>query len=403
MKVYVARQPIFNIKKEIYAYELLFRDSMSNIFPEIDGDEATSKLLSSSFMSMEMGRLLGNKNAFINFPRDLLLQKTPTLFPRDKITVEILEDVEPEDDVVEACREIFQMGYDIALDDFVFRPELLPLIKIARIIKIDFKSMPLDQVKHLVEKLSDFKGALLAEKIETYAEFEEAVNLGFTYFQGYFFSKPEILTGREILPSQSRLLMVVAEVNRQEVSFDAVEKHILSDVSMSYKLLCYINSAYLNRVNEITSIRQALTLLGEREIRRFISLIVISELASEKPDELVRISIIRARFCELLGQAGGEDVDVSEFFIMGLFSLMDAMLDSSMESILENLPLPERVKTALTGGHGILSPYLTLVKNWERGSWKEVKQLALDIGVGSDSIPAFYLDAVEWAGSYSGA
>jgi len=400
MKVYVARQPIFKKNKKLYGYELLFRGGMSNAFPDIDGDTATSKLLSNSYFNIGMDQLTGGKVAFINFTQDLLVRKIPMMFPIDNMMVEILEDVNPNKEFVNACLDIFKAGYAIALDDFVFKEELKPLIKLAQIIKIDFMLTPIEEIKQLVNMLKGSKIKFLAEKIETYDEFKTALSMGFTYFQGYFFSKPEILSGEEITPSKITLLQIVGEANKKDCNFDKLEKLINRDVSISYKLLRYINSAFFKRACEISTIKHAIVLLGEKEIKRFISLVATAELASDKPDELVRTSIIRARFCELLGLNSRNGADVSELLLMGLFSLIDAMLDKTRENIMQNLPLSKNIKQALIETKGELVDYLKFVSYYETANWDPCGSIISKIRVDEDKIPEFYQDAVNWADSY---
>jgi len=400
MDVYVARQPIFDRNKKIFAYELLFRDGLSNCFPEIEGDVATSKLLTTSFLTIGIDRLSNGKMVFINFTKELLARKIPTMFPKEKIMVEILETIEPEEEVVKACRDIAHKGYQIALDDFLYKTELEELIALAKIIKIDFKLLPIEEIKKLLDKLADNQVKLLAEKIETYEEFKVALDMGFTYFQGYFFSKPEILKSKEIATSKLHFLHIISEVNKEEnYSLEKLENLINRDVSISYKLLRYINSVFFGRIQYISSIRQAIVLLGQKEIGKFILLVATAELACEKPAELIRTSIIRARFCELLGM-NSESNRHSELFLLGLFSLIDAMLDNRMEKIMEKLPLSESIKLALVKGKGELSDYLKIASSYEAGSWKECSILASNIGVNKDKIPGYYIEAVSWADAY---
>ena len=302
MDVYVARQPIFDSETHLYAYEFLFRDGLSNAFPDLDGDTATSRLLTNTFFTIGIDRLSGQKKFFVNFTRDLLLKRVPTMFPADSLVVEILEDVEPEAELVEACREISAAGYTVALDDFLFRPELKPLIELAHIIKIDLRQTPINRAEKLIRALGGHRLTFLAEKVETHEEFEQAKELGFELFQGYFFSKPEIVQGKDIKPAKITLLQLIQETRRPDCNIDDLDRLINRDVSLSYKLLRYINSAFFRRLMEITSIRHAIALLGERELRQFIALVATAELAQDKPQELIRSAIIRARFCELLGE-----------------------------------------------------------------------------------------------------
>ena len=322
------------------------------------------------------------------------------MFPPEKMTVEILEDVDPNEQVISACTDIAKAGYSLALDDFVFKNELQPFIKLADIIKIDFMMTPIDEIQKMVNRFKGNGIKLLAEKIETYEEFENALSMGFMYFQGYFFSKPEIISGKEIAPSKITLLQIVGEANKKDCSFEKLEKLINRDVSISYKLLRYINSAFFKRACEISTIKHAIVLLGETEIKRFISMVATAELASDKPEELVRTSIIRARFCELLGLHSNNGADVSELFLMGLFSLIDAMLDNKMEDIMQTLPLSKNIKQALLKGKGDLSDYLKLVSSYESANWETFSSIIPKININEKKFPEFYQDAVNWADSY---
>lgn len=399
MDVYVARQPIFGKNRKIYAYELLFRGGVSNAFPDIDGDTATSKVLATTFLTMEMDQVSAGKRVFINFTRDLLLSRLPSMFPREKITIEVLESVSPEQEIVAVCREMAHKGYEIALDDFSYEPELKPLIELAKIIKIDFRATPMEEIAEYVKKLSPLGVKLLAEKVETHDEFQQAVDMGFAYFQGYFFSKPEVLQGKDISPSKINLMQIMAEANKEDMRFDELEKIVTRDVSISYKLLRYMNSAYFRRMREISSVKQAMILLGQKGIRRFISLIIMAKLSSGKPDELLRCSIIRARMCELLGKDANTKPDDSELFTLGLFSLIDAILDGEMQKLMEMLPLSKGIKEALVSGSGPLSDFLRLVKAYETGDWETFAVKVSRIGLVEEKIPDLYLDAVGWADS----
>jgi c-di-GMP-related signal transduction protein len=397
MEVFVARQPIFNKKKKIVGYELLFRGGMSNIFPSIDGNIASSSLLAESFFSIGMERLTGGKKAFINFTRELLIQKVPTMFPQSAMMVEVLEDVEPTPEVIEACREMASEGYQIVLDDFIYRAEFKPLLAFSKIIKIDYMASSAQEIKASLNLMAGYPVKFLAEKVETPEAFQEALEMGFEYFQGYFFSKPVVVKGRDIPPDRISLLRVMAEVNKEDYKLEELEMHISHDVSMSYKLLRLINSSYFRRVREISSIRQAIVLLGEKGIRQFISLIAMSHLASDKPDELVRASIVRARLCELLGKETPRAVDSSSLFTLGLFSFIDAILDDEMGAIMKRLPLSANIKMALVEGTGELMDYLALVHAYESANWETVFDLAARLGIQEEKMPALYINAVGWA------
>ena len=398
MDVFVARQPIFDRLRHVYAYELLFRSGMSNAFPGVDGDEATSSLLSSSFFTVGIEQIASGHKAFINFTEDMLVQGVPAMFPRDCVVVEVLEDVRPTEDVISACRELVRKGYLLALDDFVYQDNLVPLIELAAIIKVDFRLTPLAQIKDMVATLKQYPCRLLAEKIETHEEFALADSMGFVYFQGYFFSKPEVLKNKDIPSSQMALMQLIVKVNQADFEVSDIEKLVTQDISISYKLLKYLNSAYYSRLQPITSIHQAIAFLGGKGTRLFVSLIATSKLSEHKPDELIRTACIRARFLEQIGMA--QNLDHGDCFMLGLFSLLDAMLDVSMDVLMGQLPLSEDITQALVHKTGRLYPLLQLIVLHEVGEWNEMKTLQTQLAFDEHSIMTYYLDAVRWAESF---
>lgn len=397
MKLYVARQPILDRKKNLYAYELLFREGLNNYFPVIDGDEATSKVLSGSFFTMGLEKITGKKLAFINFTKNLLYQETPLLFPPKTTVIEVLEHISPEPVILERLKRFSQKGYTIALDDFKVRPGMKELIDVSDIVKIDFRSTPPQMLEPLVVYMKKRNLHLLAEKVETLEEFQNALNLGFDYFQGYFFCKPEILMAKDVSSTNMNLLTILAEVNKRDFDFGKIETVFVQDVSISYKLLRYINSAFFKISSEITSIKEAALYLGQDELRRFVSLIAMSKIARNKPDELVRQACVKARFCEAVGKKCRATVNPGELFTAGLFSNIDAILDQPMAEIMRKLPLSRRIKETLMGNKTELSIYLDLIYCYENVDWGRVRQFAKTLALPEDEIPAIYAQACESA------
>ncbi len=396
MDIYVARQPIFDKNRKVFAYELLFRHSMENYMPKVDGDSATSSVLSSSFLNLGLESLSGGRNVFINFTKNLILNLIPLMFPAKDTIVEILETIEPTPDVIEACKTLKKKGYTLALDDYVFDSVHNAFLEVADIVKVDFMGVSLDEIRNKVSGLPS-RIRLLAEKIETWEEFRAAIDMGFTLFQGYFFCKPEVVKGREVPATSMALLGIMKEVNNRDLDFEKVTDKISKDVAISYKLLRYINSAFFKRVNEITSIKNALVYLGQDELRRFMSVILMSNLAGSTTPELAIASCIRARFCERLGDYGKKTQAHQELFTFGLFSLIDAILDQPMEKIMENLPLSDTIRDALVNQKGLLSDYLKLVVAFEKGEWKRLDSQARSIGVEAEMLPVLYTESVAWA------
>jgi c-di-GMP-related signal transduction protein len=304
MEVFVARQPIFDIQQKVFAYELLFRVGKETSFSGLDGDEATSEVICRSFFAIGMDAMTGGKRAFINFTGNLLLSEIPLLLPKEIVVVEILENVDPTPEVVEACRRLKKEGYILALDDFVFEPRFKPLLALADIVKVDFTLTKGEERRRVVKMLDNGHLKFLAEKVETREEYNQAVAMGYSYFQGYFFSKPVLLSGKDMASNRIHPLKVLRELNKPEIEFPTIEKLVLQDIAMTYQLLKFINSASFGFRKEIGSVRQALVLLGRKELMKWVSLIALRSVSKGKTDELIVVCMIRARFGELIGQKG---------------------------------------------------------------------------------------------------
>ncbi|MEJ2662088.1 MAG: HDOD domain-containing protein [Desulfobacteraceae bacterium] len=404
MDAHVARQPIFDIRKKISGYELLFRDQTARYNPNVDGDVATSTVLANSYFSIGMDSLVGDKKSFINFTQSLLQQKYPLLLPKEATVIEILENVQPTPKLISACMEMARKGYTFALDDFTYAPELQPLIELAHIIKFDFRLTSAEIIQDYLRKIKRQDNLiLLAEKIETHEEFQQALDMGFNLFQGFFFCKPELISSKEIPGNQLALLQIMAAVNRPEFDIGEIETLIAPDVSLAYKLLRYINSAFFAKAQKISSIQQALVYMGETEIRRFVSLIAMSNLAQDKPGELIRAACVRGKFCELLGGVIQQQVAPSELFTLGMFSLIDAILDQPMQIVMKELPLANDIKTALIDRKGRLIGYLLLVETYEKGQWEQMTKVAQVMKIQEEKLPELYLEACKWSNSFMNA
>lgn len=399
MDAYVARQPIFDRKKRIFAYELLFRNSLENYMPKVDEDMASSQILSSTYYTIGLEKITSGKRAFINFTQNLLEDMAPLFFPKATTVVEILENVKPSGKIIDALKAIRKNGNIIAMDDFVFSKESIVFLQHVDIIKIDFKSTSADVAESIIKKVSEagYKTLFLAEKIETEAEFQNALRMGFSYFQGYFFCRPEIIKGRQISTSQVSLLKIVSEVNQHDFDISRIETFIERDVNLSFKLLKYINSAYFKRMREISTIRDALMMMGTDELKRFVTLMAISQMDASKPNALIYTSAFRAKFCELCARASTRDDCSGELFTLGIFSLIDAILDQPMESIMNQLPLAPKIKAALTSGEGPMSHYLKLTEAYERADWASVSRLCSTIELNEADLPSLYIDACAWS------
>jgi len=397
MYFYAARQPILDREKNLYAYELLFRDGLDNVFPDIDGDEATSKMIAGSQFNFGLDDFLGDKPGFINFTLDTLLKKFPSMLPKEQVVVEILETVQPGKKLLAEVQQLKEEGYIIALDDYIHQPVWRHFYPFIDIIKIDFRSTDaatIDQILLAVAPFPHIK--LLAEKVETNAEFQNALDMGFSYFQGYFFSKPEMLQSKALSPAQMTLAELLYETSKSEMDLAQITSIFERDVNLSYKLLRYSNSAVFKRRSEIETIKQALVVLGQTELKKFLSVLFTAQVSSEKPAELMRLAMTRAKFAEGIALLHRQ-TDTAKAFLTGMMSLMDAILDEPMSSVLTKLPLAKDIKDALVGEPGLLSEYLALVKCYERAEWQEANLAIAKLKLDPKVLPDKYHEAVQWA------
>ncbi|RMF11000.1 MAG: HDOD domain-containing protein [Candidatus Neomarinimicrobiota bacterium] len=397
METFVARQPIFDKQENIFAYELLYRESRENAYSMSDADAATSKVIVDSFLMLGVDNLTGGNPAFINMTYNLLLEEYVSLLPKENVFVEILENVEPDEHVVDVCRKLKSDGYTIVLDDFEFEEKYLPLIELADIIKVDFRLSPEEEQAAIVKRFPQRNIRFLAEKVETREEFKRALEMGYTLFQGYFFGKPHIISGQGIPPQLNHYIRLLHEINKPEPNFKNIETIIKKDLSLSYKLLRYINSAFFGLRQKVNSILHALTLLGVMEIRKWSSLVFIANMSKNVPEELVVQSVIRARFAESLANPIGQPKRRDDLFLMGLFSLIDAIVNQPMETVLEKIPIQDDVKAAIMDRSGTLGTVLNCVTAYERGEWDQVTQYCQELSIDESQLPVHYINALKWA------
>lgn len=398
MYFYAARQPILDKEKKLIGYELLFRDGVDNVFPDIDGDEATSRLIEGSQFNFGLEDLTDNKPAFINFTLDTLQKGYPLLLGKDHVVVEILETIQPGKRLLALVKDLKEKGYTLALDDYIHRPVWRHFYPFIDIIKIDFLSSEAESIKEVIEAIKPFPHIkLLAEKVETHEKYQLALDLGFSYFQGFFFSKPEMVQSKTLPPSEMALAELLYETSSVDLNLKKITEVFERDVNLSYKLLRYSNSAAFKRRAEISTIKQALIVLGSEEIKRFLSLLFAAQVAADKPAELIRLSLTRARFAELLAISHGKFRDTGMAFLTGMMSLMDAILDEEMSSVMNKLPLANDIKVALLKDEGLLASYLRLVKQYEQANWQNANEIQQALGLKPEEVPDAYHDAVNWA------
>ncbi|RIW35109.1 HDOD domain-containing protein [Bacillus salacetis] len=403
MEVFVARQPIFDDNEETMAYELLYRNNQENAFPNINGDRATADVIINSFLNIGIDQLSGGKPCFINFTETLLKLKVPTYFHPREIVVEILETVKPSPAIITICRELRQLGYKVALDDFVFDkedPNCRELMKQADYIKVDMLATSEEKREEieLIARLLDIK--LLAEKVETRADYDEARKRGYTLFQGYFFSKPVILSTYDVPIYFHSYYDVIQSLEMNEPSIQKISELIERDISLSYKLLKLINSPAYRPKQKINSIRQAIMLLGLVEIKRWIYVLAIRDMtgsSNQMSDEVIKLCLIRAKMCELISAAAIGDEVPSSYFLTGMFSLMESIIGQPIETILKDMPLQDDICDALKGKDNHLGKVLDLVVAIETADWESANMLGQDLGLAQSDINQYYADSCQWA------
>ena len=394
---FLARQPIYDRKLEVFGYELLFRSGESGHADFADADQATSQVILNAFMEIGLEQIVGNRIAFINLTRAFIMGHYPLPFPPAQGCLEILEDIKVDAELVEAVRHLSAQGYTIALDDFVYDETLRPLVKLADIIKIDVLVLDRAELKRHVTLLRKFGAKLLAEKVETQEDYAFCRDLGFDYFQGYFFCKPKIISGVRMPANRLVALRLLAGLQNPDIRVDELEALVSQDVTMSYKLLRCINSAFYSLPHKVESIRQAIIILGSQWLKTWVSLMVLANI-DDKPRELMITAMVRAKMCELLATAAGQK-GAERFFITGLFSVLDAMMDRPLDELLKTLPLSDDISAALLQHQGPLGPTLQCVLAYDRGDWDEVHCPVLS----TSEVTQTYLDAIAWAGQVAQA
>ena len=390
---YVARQPIFDRAEQVFGYELLFRDGLENAFSG-DTDEASRATLDRSLL-MGLDVLCDGRRAFVNCTRDTLINGLVTLLPSAMTVVEVLESVPADAEVISACQNLKEAGYLIALDDFVADDPREPLAEMADIIKVEMQLTTEEQRSQLIKRFGPWRSRMLAEKIETQGDFVRARDQGFVYFQGYFFRRPEMMNTRDMPANRLNYLRMLKEVSRPELDVAELEKLIKTEASVCYRLLRYLNSPMFGFKSEIHSVRHALSILGERDVRRWVRLVAAVGAGQEKTSDLVLSALVRGRFGELLAPrvAHGD----SDLFLLGLLSLIDAMLEMPMQEVLERVPLDQATKAVLLGQPSVLRPVFQLMLAHESGEWGAATELSDVLRLDSEEVAGYYWQAQQWA------
>ena len=395
---FIGRQAILDQRKNVYAYEILFRSGLKNAFdPNLDGNVATQSVMVNAMLDFGMNKLVSDKHAFINFTEQNLLSRAPKLLPAENVVVEILETVQPTPEILEVVQELKKEGYKIALDDFVLLPGYEPLIEMANIIKVDFRITTDPKERKKLREVLPKHVRLLAEKIETEEEFQQALAYGYVLFQGYFFCKPAILHQKRLTSNALSKVRLLREINRQNVDFSSIAGVISSDTNLVHKLLTYINSAGIGLTNHVSNLKQATVLLGASGVRRWVTLVSLQTFSEDKPPELFTLSLLRAKFCELIAtdiKRPGLTPDTG--FLLGIFSLLDVLLSLPMEDVLKEVALSDELNAALLGEDNDLRHLLDLVIAYEKGDWDAVITCCDSVKLPVDHLKPTYDKVLEW-------
>ena len=399
--VLLARQPIFDRNLQTWGYELLYRNGPTNHCEDTGAPgQATANVIVNYLLNTGLNRLVGSALAFINVDRETLLGGNLVTLPRNKVVFEILETVEPDAEVIQACTELRSKGFMLALDDVDHQLQPGPLLNLASLIKVDFQKTTPACRKELVNRYGPGGTTMLAEKVESEEEFEQAVSFGYQYFQGYFFARPALVFGRPLPISTLALLRILGELASSDVSVNRLEVLVKQHVSLSYKLIRYINSGAFAWRGSIQSLRHALALMGMDQLRKLLSLMVVADINGKGPRELLVTALVRARMSETLGPSFGLESREASLFLMGLFSLLGAILHRPLDEVLNELNLEPDVSDALLGRSPSDDPLPRLfafVVACESGDWPSLAAAAECAPINLHGVSEQHIEALQWA------
>jgi c-di-GMP-related signal transduction protein len=384
---YIAKQPILDANERVFGYELLFRDGPESLFSGVSSSHASLNTMDYS-LAFGTGAVTGEKLAFVNCTRELLVNGLVTLLPPDKTVLEILEDIAPDPEVLQACHRLRSLGYQLALDDFLESNLNSPFLDLVSLVKVDIRASKRAAQVRIAQELGRRGHVLLAEKVETRQEFEFLRDQGYQYFQGYFFCRPIILETHDIPAAQLNQLRLLRAISDPSLNLKQLDGIIRLDVSLSYRLLRYLNSAAFG-LHRIRSVMHALVMLGESEIRKWVAVVIAGILGQDKTPELVRLAVVRAKFCESLAPASKSE----SYFLTGIFSLLDAMLDKPMSQVALELPVSDECRIALLRGENTLAALLRQCERCERGDFQNL----INNQTREDAVFSTFQEATLWA------
>lgn len=395
--IFAARQPIFDRASEVAGYEILFRDSPENRFTATDPDAASAATIERGTTAFGLEALAGERTVYVNLTRQALLGEFYRMLPPERSVIELLESVEPDRAVLDACRRARDAGYRLALDDFTDAPRERPLLEFASVVKVDFRAAPSACDPALLDPLRARGVTLLAEKVETREEHHAALDAGYDLFQGFYYCRPRMIETRDLPPSRLAALRFLAEVSRPDASFERLEAVFRDDVGLTVRLLRYLNSAAFGWRHEVTSLRHALSLMGLEPLRRWAVMIGLLKLGEEHPSELCVTALSRARFAEELGPEVGLGPRRLELFLTGMLSVVDTLVGRPLHEVLAQLAVPGSVRAALLEGRNALGSVLRLVRAYERGDWAAVEEARAGRPVEDRLLASAYVQSVRWA------
>lgn len=396
MFAYIARQPILDANMDVQAYELLFRDGKNNCFPDIQPDEATSKILTNNYLTLGLEEVAGHKTAYINFHKDTLLNDFTSVLNPEHVVVEIVETIPTTREMVEACKRIKDKGYTLALDDHNFDPRWDVFLPYIDIVKVDTHRADIATMQRELPRFQQANVKLVAEKVETRDQFDAMSNLGFDLYQGYFFARPQVIKNRNLPTSKLAMLQLLQETSNSHFDMQRVAGIFERDVGLTYMLMRFINNPMVNKRYEITSIKHALNYLGEVELKKFIALVSLAKIGEDRPFELLHMSLVRAKFCELLSLQRKDNDNPPKGFLVGLFSLLDAMLEQDTRSVVARLPIDKEIKEALLGNDGRLRRYLLTARAFESANWLNLIRLSKALEVDQRTLHHLFNQAIVW-------
>ena len=393
MDVFVARLPVFEGDKVVLGYELVFRSDFQDYYKAAQAHKATVDLMA----FVNFNELTDGKRGFVDFSKELLMMEFPLLFSAESMIASLPADMPVDDDVLERVKDLKTRGYTIALSNFTVESLQSPLASLASIVKLETSLLTSQEQKRICAMCKSLGVKVLARGIVLPEQLKVATGLGYDYFQGEFFSKPVVTPSREIGANQLICLRLLQEVNQAELSYDKVAAVIQQDVSMTYRLLKLINSAWAGLRYEVRSVRHALVLLGPIEIKRWASLLAVNQAGQDKPTELLRLSLTRAKFAEQLALLAGMKRQAPELFLVGMFSVLDALIDQPMGQILSEVALGENVKSALLGGTGEYKVVYETMLAYEHAQWPLFADLAATMGIAESAVPDLFRQSLTWA------